>query len=196
LYVHWMQQQDELLEENVRLSQIAIRTATSPRAIAAAAQETIREATSLMAITNVRTLDEQVNASIARERVLSIVSGSFAGLGLLLAAIGLYGVMAYTVARRTSEIGVRIALGAEAGQIGRMVVREALLVTGGGVAVGIVAAFLISRTLATLLFGLTPADPATAAAVTAVMMVTGLMAAYLPSRRASRIDPTAALRLE
>ena len=143
-----------------------------------------------------RTLDEQVNASIARERVLGIVSGSFAGLGLLLAAIGLYGVMAYTVARRTSEIGIRMALGAEAWQIGRMVVREALLVTGGGVAVGMVAAFLMSRTLATLLFGLTPSDPATAAVVTAVMMVTGLMAAYLPSRRASRINPTAALRVE
>ena len=196
LYVHWMQQHDALLEENVRLSQFAIRTGSSPHTLAAAAQETMRGATPLMAITNVRTFDEQVSASIARERVLSIVSGSFAGLGLLLAAIGLYGVMAYTVARRTSEIGIRMALGAEARQIGGMVVREALLVTGSGVAVGIVAAFLISRTLATLLFGLTPADPTTAAAVTAVMMVTGLMAAYLPSRRASRIDPTAALRVE
>ncbi len=196
LYVHWMQQHDALLEENVTLSQFAIRTGTSPYTLAAAAQATIREATPMMAITKVRTLDEQVNASIARERVLGIVSGSFAGLGLLLAAIRLYGVMAYTVARRTSEIGIRMALGAEAWQIGRMVVREALLVTGGGVAVGMVAAFLMSRTLATLLFGLTPSDPATAAVVTAVMMVTGLMAAYLPSRRASRINPTAALRVE
>ncbi len=196
LYVHWMQQQDELLEENVRLSQIAIRTATPPHSLAAAARETIRAATPLMAMTNVRTLDEQVDTSIARERVRSIVSGFFASLGLLLAAIGLYGVMAYTVARRTSEIGIRMALGARALQIGGMVVREALLVTAVGIAIGIGIALLISRTLATLLFELRPADPATALVVAAVMIVTALIAAYFPSRRAAQINPTLALRVE
>jgi predicted permease len=196
LYVHWMQQQDELLEENVQLSQIAIRTATPPLSLAPAARETIRAAIPLMAMTNVRTLDEQVNTSIARERVLTIVSGFFASLGLLLAAIGLYGVMAYTVARRTSEIGIRMALGARALQIGGMVAREALLVTAGGIAMGLAVALLISRTLAALLFALTPADPVTAVGVSAVMIVTALVAAYFPSRRAARINPTLALRVE
>src|SRR5688500_6855862 len=157
-----MQQQDELLEENVQLSQIAIRTATPPLSLAPAARETIRAAIPLMAMTNVRTLDEQVNTSIARERVLSIVSGFFASLGLLLAAIGLYGVMASTVARRTSEIGIRMALGAERLQIAGMVAREALAVTLGGIVVGMGVALLLSATLAALLFGLTPADSTTA----------------------------------
>jgi predicted permease len=196
LYVHWMQQHDELLEENVRMSQLAIRTDTPPLSLAAVARETIREATPLIAMTNVRTLDDQVNASIARERVLSIVSGFFACLGLLLAAIGLYGVMAYTVSRRTSEIGVRMALGAEKRQIAGMVIREAMAVTLSGIAIGIATALVISRTLSTLLFELTPADPATAAAVIAVMIATALMAAYFPSVRATRINPTQALRVE
>jgi putative ABC transport system permease protein len=196
VYVHWMQQHDELLEENVRLSQIAVRTEMAPLSLAAPVQQVIREATPLMAITNVRTFEQQIDSSIARERVLSLVSGFFASLGLLLAAIGLYGLMAYTVARRTSEIGIRMALGAERLQIAGMVAREALAVTAGGVAIGICAALLVSRTLATLLFGLTPADSTTAIAVTLVMMITALAAAYIPSVRAARINPVVALRVE
>ena len=196
VYVHWMQQEDDLLRENVRLTQIAIRTGTPPRSLVAAASKAIRTATPLMAITNVRTLDEQVNTSIARERVLSIVSGFFACLGLVLAAIGLFGVMAYTVARRTGEIGIRMALGAEAQQIGTMVLREALIVTLGGIAIGIAAALAIARAIATLLFELTPADPATMIAVIAVMVVTAVIAAYVPMRRAARISPMLALRAD
>jgi predicted permease len=196
VYVHWMQQRDDLLEENVRLSQIAIRTDTPPLAFAAAVRDLLRGTTPLMAITNVRTFEQQVDSSIARDRVLSIVSGFFASLGLLLAAIGLYGLMAYTVARRTSEIGIRMALGAERLQIAGMVAREALAVTLGGIVVGMGVALLLSRALATLLFGLTPADSTTAAAVAAVMVATALMAAYFPSRRATRINPTQALRVE
>jgi ABC-type antimicrobial peptide transport system permease subunit len=150
----------------------------------------------MIAITHVRTFDEQVNTSIVRERVLGMVSGFFACVGLLLAAIGLYGVMAYTVARRSSEIGVRMALGAQSRQIGRMVVREALIVTAGGIGVGIACALIIARSLATLLFGLTPGDPTTAVAVSVVMIVTALTASYFPSRRAARINPTLALRAE
>jgi predicted permease len=196
LYVHWMQQHDEMLEENVRLSQIAVRTEAPPLAVAATVRDVIRGSTPLMAITNVRTFEQQVDSSIARDRVLSIVSGFFALLGLLLAAIGLYGLMAYTVARRTSEIGIRMVLGAERLQIVGMVAREAVAVTLGGIVMGMGAALLVSRTLATLLFELTPADPTTVIAVAAVMMTTGLIAAYIPSRRAARIDPTQALRIE
>jgi putative ABC transport system permease protein len=196
MYVHWAQQRDELLEENARLTQIAIRSATSPMALSVSAQQIVRETSASIAITYVRTFDEQVNRSIARERLLGVVSGFFACVGLLLAAIGLYGVMAYTVARRTSEIGVRMALGAQSQQIRRMVVREALVVTSSGIAVGIASALLIARSIATLLFGLTPGDPTTAGAVTVVMIVTALTAAYFPSRRAARINPTLALRAE
>lgn len=191
-----MQQHDELLEENVRMSQIAVRTETPPLAYAATVRDMIRGASPLMAITNVRTFEQQVDSSIARDRVLSIVSGFFASLGLLLAAIGLYGLMAYTVVRRTSEIGIRMALGAERLQIAGMVAREAIAVTVGGVVIGMGAALLMSRTLATLLFGLTPADSTTAAGVAAVMIATALIAAYFPSLRAARINPTQALRVE
>ena len=128
--------------------------------------------------------------------MLSIVSGFFASLGLLLAAIGLYGLLAYTVARRTSEIGIRMALGAERLKIAGMVAREAVAVTLGGVVIGLVAALLLSRAFTTMLFGLTPADSTTAAVVTAVMFVTALTAAYFPSLRAARINPTQALRVE
>jgi predicted permease len=196
LYVHWMQQRNDLLEENVRLSQIAVRTDAAPFASADAVRRIIRDATPMMAITNVRTFDQQIDNSIARERVLSIVSGSFACLGLLLAAIGLYGLMAYTVARRTSEIGIRMALGAERLQIAGMVAWEAVGITAIGVVVGMIMALLIARTLATLLFGLTPSDPVTAGAVAAVMIATSVMAAYFPSMRAARIDPIQALRVE
>jgi predicted permease len=196
LYTHWMQQHDELLKENVRLSQIGVRTEAPPLAFAATVRDLIRGTTPLMAITNERTFEQQIDTSIARERVLSIVSVFFASLGLLLAAIGLYGLLAYTVARRTSEIGIRMALGAERLQIAGMVAREAIAVTLGGVVIGMGAALLLARALATLLFGVTPADSTTAATVAAVMIVTALVAAYFPSLRAARIDPTQALRAE
>jgi ABC-type antimicrobial peptide transport system permease subunit len=149
-----------------------------------------------MAITNVRTFEQQVDSSIARDRVLSIVSGFFASLGLLLAAIGLYGLMAYTVTRRTSEIGIRMALGAERLQIAGMVAREAVGVTLGGVVIGLGAALVLSRAIATLLFEVAPADLTTAAAVAVVMVATAVVAAYVPSLRAARINPTQALRVE
>ena len=197
IYVAWHQLADRLLqEEAVRMAQFAIRADRPPLSLAEAARAALLEATPAMAITNVRTFEQQLDGSIARERILSILSGFFACLGLLLAAIGLYGVMGYTVARRTSEIGVRMALGAEATQIRGMVIREAVTLISAGVAVGLFAAVLLARTLETMLFGLTSNDPSTALAVAVVMMATGLAAAYFPSRRAARINPMLALRME
>jgi ABC-type antimicrobial peptide transport system permease subunit len=128
--------------------------------------------------------------------MLGALSGFFAGLGLLLATVGLYGVMAYSVSRRTSEIGIRIALGAKQSQIRGMVIREALTLTGCGIAAGMIAALLVSRAIASLLFGLTPNDPVTIWGVVVIMVLTGLAAAYLPSRRAAQLDPAVALRNE
>jgi ABC-type antimicrobial peptide transport system permease subunit len=125
-----------------------------------------------------------------------VLSAAFAALGLLLAGVGLYGVMAYMVSSRTSEIGIRMALGARPSRISGMVVREALMLTAGGAVAGIAGALLLSRTLASLLFGLTPHDPLTLWSAVLVMLLTGLAAAYLPSRRAARLDPTVALRHE
>jgi predicted permease len=191
VYLHWFQQ-----THNVSGLQFTIRTDGTRVPVAAMAREVIREVAPTLAVTKTSTLDEQVDASIVRERMLSILSGWFACLGLTLAAIGLYGVMAYSVARRTSEIGIRMALGAAASQIAGMVVREALLLTVSGIVIGIGAALLISRTLAALLFDVQPNDPLTALAVVVVMVATGLVATYAPSRRAVRIEPTVALRTE
>ncbi|HXW08111.1 MAG TPA: ABC transporter permease [Vicinamibacterales bacterium] len=197
VYLHWAQQRDEhLLQQNVRGGQFAIRSDLPPRSLETAAREAMRSVLPSMAITKMWTLEDQLNASIVRERLLSLLSGGFAVTGLLLAAIGLYGVMAYSVARRTHEIGIRMALGAQPARIAGMVTREALLLTSGGIAAGIAAAFLLSGTLRALLYGLTPTDAPTALAVAAVMMLAGLSAAYLPSRRATHIDPTVALRTE
>jgi putative ABC transport system permease protein len=176
--------------------QFAIRTAGAPLRVADAAREQIRIIVPSVPITSVRALAEQLDASIVRERMLGVLSGFFAAVGLLLAAVGLYGVMAYSVSKRTGEIGIRMALGAKPLQICDMVVREALLLIAVGLALGFVGALLLSRTLATLLFGLTPQDPQTLLAVAIVMLVTGLSAVYLPARRAAQIDPTTALRME
>ena len=176
--------------------QFVIRTAGRPMAVAAAAREVVRTVAPSVAVTSVRSLAEQVDASIVRERMLGVLSAVFAALGLLLAAVGLYGVMSYLVASRTSEIGIRMALGARPSRISGMVVREALMLTAAGVVAGIAGALLLSRTLASLLFGLTPHDPLTLWSVVLVMLLTGLAAAYFPSRRAARLDPTVALRHE
>lgn len=197
VYFHWSQQADEhLLEQNVRMGQFSIRSDLTPRSLADSARDTLHDVLPSMAITRVLTLQDQVNGSIARERLLSILSGCFAALGLLLAAIGLYGVMSYSVSRRTTEIGVRMALGAQTRQIAGMVLREASLLIVVGLTAGLICASLASRGLAALLFGLTPTDPMTGVIVSALMLVTGAAAAYLPSRRAAGIDPNLALRAE
>ncbi|MGH9159208.1 MAG: ADOP family duplicated permease [Vicinamibacteraceae bacterium] len=176
--------------------QFAIRTDGQSLALATSARQTIHAVAPAVAITSVRTLAEQVDASIVRERLLGVLSGFFAALGLLLAAVGLYGVMAYMVTRRTSEIGIRMALGARPSRIAAMVMREAFVLTSAGVLVGSLAALLLSRSLASLLFGLTPTDPLTMTGVALLMMATGLAAAHLPSHRAARLDPSVALRVE
>ena len=176
--------------------QLAIRTAGRPGDMAAAARDVLRAVAPSIALTSVRSLQEQIDASIVGERMLGALSGVFAALGLLLVSVGLYGVMSYSVSRRTSEIGIRMALGAQPSRISRMVVREALMLTVAGVVTGIAGALLLSRSLASLLYGLTPDDPLTMWAVIGVMSLVGLAAAYLPSRRAARLDPTAALRHE
>jgi predicted permease len=190
MYLHGFQP-DEIIP-----GQFAIRTAGDPRRIADLVREHIRIVAPSVPITSVRTLTEQLDASIVRERLLAVLSGFFAAVGLLLAAVGLYGVMAYSVSQRTSEIGIRMALGAKPLQICDMVIREALVLIAIGLTLGLVGGLLLSRTLATFLFGLTPRDPQTLWAVVILMLITGLAAAFLPARRAARIQPTTALRME
>ena len=144
----------------------------------------------------VRTLAEQVNASLTQERLLAMLSGFFGALALLLAGIGLYGVTSYGVTRRRTEIGIRMALGAEPGSVVRMVLRQVAMLVGTGVLTGGVASLWATRYASSLLYGLQPRDPVTLATSAAVLIAVGALAGWLPARRAARIDPARVLRNE
>ncbi len=147
-------------------------------------------------ITQVRTLDEVLSASLAEPRVYTLLLGVFAALALILAAIGLYGVVSYTVTQRTSEMGVRLALGAERSALVRLVLRQGLSLTLIGTGIGLVAALAVAQLLTRLSPEIQPGDPLTLSAVSALLLGVAFMAAYLPARRASRVDPTVALRYD
>lgn len=143
---------------------------------------------------NFRSFDEQVNASLAQERIVAILSAVFGGLALLLAALGLYGVTSYAVSRRRTEIGIRMALGAAPSGVVVMVLGQLAILVGAGVATGAAISAWASAFVATLLFGLEPRDPVTLAAAALVLGTVAAVAGWLPARRASRIDPAAVLR--
>jgi predicted permease len=147
-------------------------------------------------VTNISTLNEQVDQSLLQERLVATLSLFFGLLALLLASIGLYGVMSYNVARRTREIGIRMALGARHGEVIRMVMRETLIVVVIGIAVGLGAALITTRFISSLLFSLAPNDPLTIAVAALLLLAVSAVAGYLPARRASRVDPMVALRHE
>jgi putative ABC transport system permease protein len=136
------------------------------------------------------------DAAVANRSTQLTLVGGFAALALLLASIGLYGVLSYTVARRASEIGLRMALGAPRGRVVGSIVRSALLTAVIGLAIGLAGSLALSRLLSSSLFGVQPTDPATLAAVSAAVLLVTLLASYVPARRAADIDPVSALRTE
>ena len=137
-----------------------------------------------------------IEATILRERLMATLSGFFGLLALLLACIGLYGILSYGVASRTHEIGIRMALGAQRRDVFWLIQREALLLVIAGVAVGLPLIFAVTRLASTLLFGLTPTDPVLLLSAALLMLAVAMVAGYLPSRRATRVDPMVALRCE
>jgi putative ABC transport system permease protein len=140
---------------------------------------------------------EQLEASSrSRQRFYAVMLGVFATVSAILAAIGVYGVLAYAVAQSTKEIGVRMALGARAGQVLTMILRRGLTLTAAGVALGLIAAAVGSRAIESMLFGITPLDPTAFAAVAAGFAVIAALASYLPARQATQVDPIVALRVE
>jgi ABC-type antimicrobial peptide transport system permease subunit len=137
---------------------------------------------------------EQIKATMSGERIFAQLTSGFGILALVLACIGIYGIMAYTVARRTSEIGIRMALGAQAEEVLRMVLREASWMAVAGVTLGLCGSLWLSRSLSAMLYGLKPSDPVTLAGAAALLLLIALLAAFGPARRASRVDPVRALR--
>jgi predicted permease len=182
---------------NLRLSPMAwiIRTHADPRSMSNAIQEQLRQATGLP-VTDVRSMTEVVSLSVSRQRFNMWLMTVFGASALLLAAIGIYGLMAYSVEQRTQEIGIRMALGAQAAQVKNMVVLQGMRLALVGVAVGLAVAFGLSRLIAAFLYGVTARDPLVFAAVPAVLTAIALIAVWLPARRASRVDPMIALRYE
>jgi predicted permease len=175
---------------------LVLRAATDPMASAAAAIKTVHGLDPELPVTRVRTLEQIVSRSIATPRFYAQLLAFFAASALLLAALGVFGVLSYAVSRRSREIGVRVALGARPGDVLRMVLGQALRLAALGLLLGAVAAAALSRALVSLLFELSPTDPATFAAVALVLAGAALLAATLPARRAARLDPLQALRSE
>ncbi|MGA3236982.1 MAG: ABC transporter permease [Bryobacteraceae bacterium] len=173
-----------------------VRTTMDSNAIFAQLRRTIAGIDPAMPVYQMRTLENQLDETLGTERLIATLSAAFGALATLLAALGLYGVMAFAVARRTKEIGLRMALGAQRGQVVWMVMREALLLLGIGLAIGVPAAFALSRLVASQLFSVSPADIGTALLALVILSLVAVGAGFLPARRASAIDPIRALRYE
>ena len=149
-----------------------------------------------MVVNEEKTLEQAMAESMALPRVRVTLLGIFAGVALLLAAIGIYGVMSYTVAQRTHEIGLRVALGAQPNDVLRLMAGQGSALALAGIGLGLVGAMALTRLMERMLFGVTPTDPATFCAVPVVLLAVALVASLIPARRAARIDPTVALRHE
>jgi predicted permease len=173
-----------------------VRTSGAPEAAFGVAREAVRQLDPNLPVASPRTLEGQLERALSRERLVATMSALFGGLATLLSVVGLYGVMAYTVSRRTREIGVRIALGAGSRDIRWMVIREAMVVAAAGMAVAAPVAWWLSRLVASQLYGVTATDPVTTAGAVFLLAVVSLLAGLVPSARAARVQPTTALRYE
>jgi putative ABC transport system permease protein len=175
---------------------VVLRTSMEPLTATSALRSAIGEIDPNQPLVNVRSMDQNIQTSVAQPRFRTWLIGTFAALALVLAAVGVYGVMSYSVTQRTGEIGIRVTMGAQPSDIVRIIVGEGLRLALLGVAVGIVGALLLSRLLRTFVFGVSTSDPATFAGVAIVLTLVGAAASYFPARRATRVDPLVALRYE
>jgi predicted permease len=174
----------------------SVRTAGDPAPMTAAIQKAVQAVEPKLPVYDIKTQEARIAEILSQSRLFASLSSFFGLLALVLVAIGLYGVMSYTVARRTHEIGVRMALGAERGDVLRLVMRETLWLALAGAALGIPAALLATRWIESQLFGLPPHDPLTITMVTILLMAVMTLAGYLPARKAAQVDPLVALRCE
>jgi predicted lysophospholipase L1 biosynthesis ABC-type transport system permease subunit len=197
MYVPNAQVPDALNALNVRLTPIAwvLKTRGEPMALRGAVEEQLRQVSGLP-VADVRTMEEVIARSTSRQSFNMLLMTVFGGSALLLAAIGVYGLMAYSVQQRTQEIGIRMALGAESGDVQKMVISQGMVYVLLGVAVGLAAAFGLARLIAAFLFGVTRWDPAVFVGVPVLLTIVSLIAIWIPALRATRVDPLTALRYE
>lgn len=173
-----------------------MRTEADPEVVLGTVRDEVQALNTDIPITNVSTIDQIFAQGLFAPRMGAALLGLFGLLALVLAAIGIYGVMAYSVSQRTHEIGIRMALGAAGQDVVRMLVRQGLTLTGIGLGVGLVAAFFVTRLAGSLLYGISATDPLTFAGVVVILGMVGLAACYIPARRATHIDPLDALRID
>ncbi|PYT09608.1 MAG: hypothetical protein DMF60_02250 [Acidobacteria bacterium] len=185
-----------LLQEYAPQVNLHVRTSTDPKTMIAALRNEVQQIDPSLSVLNVQTLSERVQNSLGGERTQATLLGSGGVLALLLAAVGLYGVMSYSVAQRTREIGIRMALGAGRRNVMGLVLKQGLTLVTAGIVLGLGAAFAVTRLLASLLFGVSALDPITFAGTSALLIVVAVAASYVPARRATKVDPIIALRYE
>jgi predicted permease len=197
VYAPFVQMEDKLvMQYPINFAYVAIRTSQPAEAAVAAVRRAIQSLDRDLPVTELETMDQIMSASVATRRFDMVLVMIFAGLALLLASIGIYGVIAYSVTQRTREIGVRMTLGASRADVLRLVLRGGTFIALAGVSCGVAGALILTRTLQSFLFEVRPSDPLTFAAVALLLMAVALVASYVPARRAASIDPTIALRSE
>jgi putative ABC transport system permease protein len=175
---------------------LVVKTTVEPSSLVSAVRKTVWEIDKDQPVASISTMDTILSESIARQRFSMLLLAIFAGIALVLAAVGIYSVMNYSVTRRTQEIGIRMALGAQRGAVLRLAIGRELKLVVIGLVIGIGSSLLLTRLMASLLFGVTPTDPITFVSISLVLVLTALVASYLPARRASKVDPIVALRFQ
>jgi cell division protein FtsX len=175
---------------------VVVRTSVPPGSVVPAVRRIVRELDPKVPIARVRTLDEVVAGASARARLTAVLLAAAAGTALLLGIIGIYGVVSYAVSLRTSEFGIRLALGATPARVQRLVLGQGALVAVAGTGLGVAAALALTRLLRGLLYEISPVDPVAFVAMPVLLLLVALLASYLPARRAARIDPARAMRAE
>lgn len=175
---------------------LVVKTEVDPASLAATVRKAVWEIDKDQPVSNIRTMEEILLDSIARQRFSMLLLAIFAGVALILAAVGIYGVMSYSVAQRTHEIGIRMALGAQTSAVLKLAVGYGLKLVVAGVGIGLIAAFALTRVMSTLLFGVTATDPMTFGVISVLLILVAAIASYIPARRATKVDPIIALRYE
>jgi putative ABC transport system permease protein len=196
VYLPLSQVPDQFMKGVATNSIFVVRTGADPLATLPAVRAAVLEAGNDQPVYRVRTMDQIISASIAGRRFSMLLLGIFAGLALLLAAVGIYGVISYTVSQRTREIGIRMALGAGQADALKVVAAQGMLPVLAGLAIGLAASFVLTRLMTGMLYGVTAGDPVTFIGVSVVLAAVALIATLIPARRATRVAPVVALRYE